>query len=187
MRNQSGLPIFQKYLAWAQRFFFQQAAGTLPDPHLVLNIDYDWPLDNLLVQPANLAMVAGNANTLIYAPTKEQHGIVYSAMVAPTVAALVATDILYLSLQPSVGGTGTRPWQYQGGTAAVNQVIPMIGGVYNCNAVTHPNLQLIAPPPIYVGPGERLRFDADSVAGGSTLVIRAWVLDRPSYYPLRLP
>ena len=178
MRNQSGLPIFQKYLAWAQRFFFQNAAGTLPDPHLMLDIGLDWPLETELRTPADYVTVAGNVVSTIYAPAGDRHGLVYVATVSVVAVAVPGTDQIGLLLRAPTGD-GARVYD-RVGAVPVGSALGLIG--------SHtPGTAGGSSSPVYVGPGQELRIIHDSVAGGSTMRPRVWVVDRPAYYPLRLP
>lgn len=181
MRNQSGLPIFQKFLGWAQRFFFQQASGTLPDPHLVLEIGVDWPLETQLLTPADYVTIAGSLPTVISAPGAQEHALVYLATVSVVAGGgPPATDSIGLLLR-SPNGDGARPFDMSG-LAVATGAINLIGGTRMIGTTG-----IRGALPIYVGPLQELRIVHDSVAGGVTMRPRVWQVIRPAYYPLRLP
>lgn len=174
--------IFQKYLDWVNRYFYQSSGGIIPPVNLNLSVDHDWPLETSLVLTPDYATIAGTLPTTIYAPALDRHGLVYLATVSVVAVNVPATDQVGLLLRHP-NGDGARPFEMNGVAVPVGSFIPMIGGTRSGGAA----FDIFGAPPVYVGPGQELRIIHTSVAGGSTMRPRVWVVDRPAYYPLRLP
>lgn len=177
--------IFQKYLAWVQRYFYQAAAGQLPPAQLTLSIDHDWPLEPLLLIPLDYVSIAGTVSTDLYAPAADRHGLVYcaTAQVAAGVAVPNTDDWSVLLRAPT--GDATRIFEAFAHAIPLGEMMPIIGALKVVQATPFEETGIVRP--VYVGPNQTLRVNHTSVAGGSQIRLRGWVIDRPSYYPLRLP
>lgn len=175
------MPIdLQKPLSWVQRYLYHIAQGPLPPVQASLSIDYDWPLESVLQKPPDYVTIAGQVITDMYVPAPDRHGLVY-LLTAGVVAGgpVPATDSFALLLR-DLAGDGARPFEVNG-TAWASTMIAIGGNRYDTGNV------YFGADPVYVAPGQILRILHTSVAGGVTLRARAYVIDRPSYYPLRLP
>lgn len=173
--------IFQKYLDWVHRFFYQSSGGVIPPVQLTLDVSQDWPLETDLRLIADYVTIAGTVTTTIYAPGLDRHGLVYLASISDVAVAIAATDQIGLFLR-SPNGDGVRPWEITGTGIAVGTMLSLIGG----NRIIA-GVQIQGAPPVYVAAGQELRIIHTSVAGGATVRPRVWVVDRSSYHPLRLP
>jgi len=176
------VPAIQKYLGWAQRFFYQVETGELPPLRSVLNLDFDWPLDVRQIDSSWVTIV-GTVQTAVYAPGTEKHGLVWYCMLQTSVAT-VANDSMILHWR-NPQGPNVALSQIAGIVGAVR--FPLIGGKIHGPISATLGTALEGIPPVYVPAGGQLQIDHLSAVAATNVNATVLVIERQRSYPLRLP